>query len=385
MPLAKCLNFSDFRHLAKRRLPAPLFHYIDGGADDEVALRRNTAAFDDYELMPRQLTDVSTIDTRTQIFGKTIAWPVLLSPTAMSRLFHHQKELAVARAAANMGTLYSLSTLATTSLEEVAAASAGPKMFQIYVLKDRGFVNALVARCKAAKYDALCVTVDTPLAGNRERDHIHGMTLPPKFGLADLASFALHPAWSLNFIRDPDFRVANVAEMGDAKSMGGMGLIQYVNAQIDRTATWDDIARLIELWKGPFAIKGLQSAADARMAQQVGATAIMISNHGGRQLDGAPAPVDCIAPMRDAIGNTLEIICDGGIRRGTHVLKALALGANACSIGRPYLFGLAGGGQAGVEHVLSRLRGEIELDMTLMGCRRIADLDNTFLAKRREP
>jgi L-lactate dehydrogenase (cytochrome) len=383
MSLRDCANFADFRRLAKRRLPAPLFHYIDGGADDEVTLRRNTAAFDDYELMPHTLRDVGTIDMRTKVLGAELAWPVLFAPTAMNRLFHHHKEPAVARAAADLGTMYSLSTLATTGLEDIAAATPGPKMFQIYVLKDRGFTSAFIQRCRAAGYTALCVTVDTAVAGNRERDRVYGMTLPPKFGLGALASFALHPSWSLNFIANPDFRCPNVVELAAGKDMGNISLIDYVNRQIDRTVTWDDIARLIEQWNGPFAIKGLQSPADARMARQVGATAVMISNHGGRQLDGVPAPVDCIAPMRDAIGNDLEIICDGGVRRGTHVLKALALGATACSVGRPYLFGLAAGGQAGVARAMGLLRAEIERDMILMGANAISAIDASFLSRQR--
>jgi L-lactate dehydrogenase (cytochrome) len=360
-----------------------MFHYIDGAADDEWTIRRNTAAFDDYELMPHYLRDVSKIDMCTKVLGAEIDWPLFFSPTAMNKLFHHTAEPAVARAAAKLGTLYSLSTIATTSMEDIAKVNSGPKMYQVYVLKDRGFTDLFVERARAAGYTALCVTVDTPVAGNRERDRIYGMTLPPKFGLASLSSFFLHPAWSLNFVRDPEFRCANVVDMADAKSMGNISLIQYLNHQIDKTITWDDIAHLVQLWKGPFAIKGLQSAEDARMAKQVGATAVMISNHGGRQLDGAPAPVDCIAPMRDAVGNDLEIICDGGIRRGTHVLKALALGATACSTGRPYLFGLAAGGQAGVERAMGNLRTEIERGMTLMGASKISDINSSFLSARR--
>ena len=214
MSLDQCSNFADFRRLAKRRLPAPMFHYIDGGADDEVTLRRNTAAFDDYELMPRYLKDVSKIDTSTTIFGKRIEWPVFFSPTAMNKLFHHEKEFAVARAAEKLGTLYSLSTIATTSLEDIAKVNTGPKMYQVYVLKDRGFTDTFIERCKAAKYDALCVTVDTPVAGNRERDRIYGMTLPPKFGLNALASFALHPAVVDQFPQESRFPLRQCGRPG---------------------------------------------------------------------------------------------------------------------------------------------------------------------------
>ena len=380
MSIHACHNISHFRRLAQRRLPAAMFHYIDGGGDDEVTLRRNTTAFEQYRLMPRSLVDVSTVDTRTKVLGKTLEWPVFLAPTGMSRLFHHGKELAVARAAAKSGTLYTLSTLATTSLEDVAKATTGPKMFQIYILKDRGLTSEFVQRCKAAGYDALCLTVDMPVAGNRERDKVTGMTMPPKFGLGSLLNFAMHPGWSLNFLRHPDFRLANVVHRVDALGGGTMPLIEYVNSQFDRSVTWEDVAWLAKQWNGPFVVKGIQDVDDVRKARDAGATAVMISNHGGRQLDGAPAPIDCVAPIRDAIGDGLELIVDGGIRRGTHVIKALARGANACSIGRGYLYGLAAGGEAGVARSLSLLRAEIERDMALLGLRDIAAINKDCLA-----
>jgi L-lactate dehydrogenase (cytochrome) len=382
MGIDRCFNVADFRRLAQRRLPAAMFHYIDGGSDDELTLRRNTAAFNDVELMPRVLVDVSTIDTRTRLFGTTLSWPVFLSPTGMSRLFHHGRELAVARAAARTETLYSLSTLATTSIEDVATANPGPKLFQVYILKDRGLTRDFVQRCKAANYTGLCLTVDAPLAGNRERDYVHGMTMPPKFGFADIMSFMCHFNWSINFIRDPDFRLANIVHRVDAIGRGTMPLMQYMNSQFDRSITWRDVEWLRGEWDGPLVIKGLQAAADARAASAAGATAVMISNHGGRQLETAPAPFDCIAAIRDAVGDSLELICDGGIRRGTHVLKALARGANACSMGRPYLYGLAAGGQAGVERVIRLLQAEIQRDMALMGARTIAEIDGSFLVSR---
>ncbi len=383
MSIERCFNVADFRALAKRKLPAPMFHYIDGGSDDEIALRRSTEAYADYELMPRFLVDVSKIDTKTKVLGTTLDWPVFLSPTGMSRLFHHEKEPAVARAAANAGTLYSLSTLGTTSIEDVAKASAGPKMFQIYILKDRSLTEEFVARCKAAKFTAICLTVDAPMSGNRERDFVHGMTMPPKFGLADLASFATRFSWSFHFMRDPDFRLANVVHKVDALGGGTMPLMEYMNSQFDRTVTWKDVEWLRSKWDGPLLIKGLQSPEDARNAVKSGVSGIMISNHGGRQLETAPAPLDCIAPMRDAVGDALELICDGGIRRGTHVVKALALGANACSIGRGYLYSLAAGGQKGVERQLKLLRTEVERAMVLMGAAKISEIDRSFLIERR--
>lgn len=377
--LERCFNISDLRKRAKSRLPAPMFHYIDGGADDEWTLRRNTEAFDQYELMPNYLQNVTDINLKTRVLGVDMDLPLFLAPTGMSRLFHHEKEFAVARAAHKFGTMYSLSTVATTSLEDIAACTSGPKMFQIYILKDRELTREFVERCKKAGYKSLCLTVDTPLAGNRERDLVNGMTMPPKFTLKSLFSYATHFHWSFNLLRNPDFKLANVAHRVDALSKGTMGLIDYVNSQFDRSVNWDDVAWLIEQWGGPFAIKGLQSPKDAERAVDVGATALMVSNHGGRQLDGVPAPVDCIAPIRDAIGDQLELIVDGGIRRGTHVLKALAQGANACSIGRPYLYGLAAGGQQGVERALTLLKSEMERSMALLGCQSVDQLNGSHV------
>lgn len=356
-----------------------MFHYLDGGADDEWSLRRNTAAFDDYELMPHQLRDVSRIDLSTTLLGRRIDVPLILSPTGMSRLFHHEGEPAVARAAQELGTFYALSTVATTSIEDIAALGAGPWMYQIYVFRDRGLTREFVERCRAARYHALCLTVDTPLGGNRERDRVTGMTIPPRFTLASFASFALRPRWACNALRHRDFRMANVAHRVDALATADLSIAEYVNGQFDRSVTWDDVAWLIDQWRGPFVIKGVQSVADARRAADLGASAIMISNHGGRQLEGAPAPVDCVAPIRDAIGNRLELIVDGGVRRGTHIIKALALGANACSIGRPYLYGLAAGGQRGVAHALAILRSELERSMALLGCTRVGGISREAL------
>ena len=374
MKLARCHNIADLRRMAKQRLPAPMFHYIDGGSDDEWSLRRNTTAFDGYELMPNYLRDISTVDLGTTLLGQKLSWPVFLAPTGMSRLFHHDAEPAAARAAQNYGTLYTLSTMGTTRIEEIAAQGAGPWMFQIYILKDRGLTAEFVERCKAAKFQALCLTVDTALAGNRERDRVTGMTLPPKFTLKSFLSFAAHPRWAFHLLMNPNFQLANVSHRVGSLPKSTVSLIDYVNSQFDRTVTWDDVAWLVRQWPGPFVLKGIQSPADAKRAVDVGVTAVMISNHGGRQLDAAPAPVDCVGPMREAVGDKLELIVDGGVRRGTHVIKALALGANACSIGRPYLYGLAAGGQVGVERALGLLKSELERSVALLGCRSIGEL-----------
>lgn len=382
MSLNRCFNIGDLRRMARSRLPAPMFHYIDGGAGDEWTLRENTAAFDRYELRPRVLTNIQHIDLSTQVFGTTIDLPFFLAPTGMSRLFHHEKELGAARAAHRLGTLYSLSTMATSSLEDVARVTAGPKMFQVYLFKDRGLTREFVQRCKDARYTSLCLTVDTPLAGNRERDKVTGMTMPPRLTLKSLMSFVASPHWSWNFLRSPDFRLANVVHRVDAlKSEGPMGLIEYVNTQFDRSITWKDAEWLASEWNGPFVIKGLSTAEDARLAASIGASAIMISNHGGRQLDSSPAPISCLPAIRDAVGDRLELIVDGGIRRGIHVLKALALGATACSIGRPYLYGLAAGGQAGVERALTLLRDELLTDCALLGCQRVRDVGASHIQR----
>jgi L-lactate dehydrogenase (cytochrome) len=247
-------------------------------------------------------------------------------------------------------------------------------MFQVYILKDRELTREFVTRCKAAGFEAMCLTVDVPVAGNREREIAHGMHMPPRFGLRSLLSFALHPRWSIRYLLNPEFKLANVAHRVDALGKGSMGLIDYVNSQFDRSVTWKDAEWLVQLWDGPRVIKGLQTVEDAKLARDIGAKGIMVSNHGGRQLETAPAPIDCIADIADAVGDELDIICDGGVRRGTHIIKALAMGAKACSFGRPYLYGLAAGGHDGVMRALSLMKAELERDMALLGCRSIAEI-----------
>jgi L-lactate dehydrogenase (cytochrome) len=375
--LEKCHNQSDLRNAAKKRLPSPIFNYMDGGSDDEWTLKRNTLAFDDYELLPRYLRNIDRIDLKTRVLGTTLDLPVFLAPTGMSRLFHHDREVAVAKAAEKYGTLYSLSTMGTTSIEEIGKISSGPKMFQIYILKDRELTREFMQRCKKSDYDVMCLTVDTPLAGNRERDLVSGFTMPPRFSLKSFWSFATHPYWAMHLALNPDFELKNVVHRVDKLGQNGaMSLITYVNDQLDRTVTWKDAAWIAEQWDGPFVIKGLQTAEDAKRAVDAGASAIMISNHGGRQLESAPAPVDCVVPIREAVGDLLELIVDGGIKRGTHIIKALALGADACSIGRGYLYGLGAGGQKGVERALELYRSELLRDMALLGCTKISDINS---------
>ena len=382
MRLKHCYNTADFRKLAKRRLPAPLFHYIDGGADDESTLRQNTEAFEAYDLVPDVLAGVDSVDLHTTVLGRTLEMPLFFSPSAMQRLFHHDGEWAIARAADRFGTFFGVSTIGTRSIEELGAMTDAPKLFQLYVHNDRSMNDDLIARCKAARFDALALTVDTIVAGNRERDYLTGMTTPPALTAKSIASFLLHPRWTIDYLRHERFDLPNVSPYLKAGSSVSTSIVDYINTQMKRSIDWDDAARLIEQWGGPFAIKGVMSIDDAKRAVDVGATAIMISNHGGRQLDGSRAPFDQLSAIVDAVGGEIEIIVDGGVRRGTHVLKALAMGATACSGGRMYLYALAGGGAEGVERAMRLLRDEIERDLLLMGCRSLEELGPSKLAAR---
>ena len=373
----------DFRRIAKRRLPTPVFHYIDGGADDEVALVRNTEAFNDYELLPTQLSDVSNVDLSSTLFGQPVDWPVMIAPTGASKLFHGTGEQAVARAAEKFGMIYSLSTLGTATIEEIAAATSGPKLFQLYVFKDRGLTEAWLQRCKEAGYIALTLTVDTPVAGNRERDFVHGFGAPPRSRIRQVTSFARYPGWLARVLIRQDLEMVNITRGNAAARTWKGGIRKYIDEQLERSLTWKDVEWLRSRWDGALVTKGVQTVEDCRKAADAGATAVMLSNHGGRQLESTPAPVDCIAAVADALRDRLEIICDGGIRRGNHIVKALALGANAGSIGRGYLYALAAGGQAGVEHSLTLLRAELERTMALVGCNSVRKLGRSYVNLRR--
>lgn len=382
MRLEQCCRTADFRRLAKARLPAPIFHYIDGGADDECTMRRNTEAFEAWDLVPNVLTGVDRVDLRTKVLGQELGMPLFFSPTAMQRLFHPQGERALAAVAHEFGTMFGVSTIGTASIEELGALNDAPKLFQIYVHNDPALTSDLIARCKAAGFDALALTVDTIVAGNRERDIVTGMTTPPKLTPKSLLSFLTHPRWTLGYLAGDRFDLPNVSAYVEQGSSVSSSVAAYIHTQMKRSIDWDDAAKMVEEWGGPFALKGVMSVDDARRAVDIGASAIMISNHGGRQLDGARAPFDQLPAIVDAVGGQIEIIVDGGIRRGTHVLKALAMGATACSGGRLYLYALAAAGQAGVRRAMQLLKDEIERDMLLMGCRTVAELDRSKVAPR---
>ena len=383
MNLKDCYNVEDFGKLAKKKLPSPIFNYIDGGSDDEVTLKRNTESFNNCDLVPNVLNDVSNIDLSTTVFGQKIDFPLFLSPTAMHRLYHHHGESAAAKAAEKMGTMFSMSTMSTTSIEEIGNLTSGPKLFQLYIHKDRGLTDNLIERCQRAGFHGLCLTVDTLVAGNRERDYRTGFTTPPRLTIGSLLSFALHPEWSLNYLFSKKFQLENIVHVTQKGSSIERSVVSYIDEQFDTKMNWKDAEYCVKKWGRPFALKGVMSVQDAKKAIDIGASAIIISNHGGRQLDGSRAPFDQLAEIADAVGDKIEIILDGGVRRGTHVLKALALGARACSFGKGYLYALSAGGQKGIEIILEKMKSEIKRDMILMGCKSVKELNRSKVAFRK--
>lgn len=382
MGLKNCHNFHDFRQLAKRRLPAPIFHYIDGAADDEVTYRRNTEAFENCDLVPNVLAGVEEVDMSVEVMGQKLAMPIYCAPTALQRLFHHEGERAVARAASKLGTMFGVSSLATVSVEEIAELALGPKMFQFYFHKDRGLNDALLERAREADFNILALTVDTITGGNRERDLRTGFTSPPKLTPASLLSFASHPIWAWNFLTKEKFDMPHLSGHVAAGTNLSVSVGDYFSTRLDQSMNWNDAEKLCAQWNGQFALKGIMSVEDAKRAVDIGCTGIMVSNHGGRQLDGSRSPFDQLAEICDAVGDKVDVICEGGIQRGTHVLKALSVGAKACSAGRLYLYALAAAGQAGVERALGNIKTEIERDMKLMGVTKVEELNRENLRFR---
>lgn len=382
MRLKDCHNVADFRALAKARLPSPVFHYIDGAADDERTKDRNTSAFDDCDLVPNVLAGVENIDTSVTLMGKKVALPLMLSPTALQRLFHWQGERAVAQVAQELGLWFGISSLATVSIEEIGETISSPKLFQLYIHKDKGLNRSMVERCKAAKFDAIALTVDTIVAGNRERCLRTGFTSPPRFTPASTLSYALHPGWTLNYLFREKFALPNLQTHVKEGTNVALSVADYFNTMLDQSMDWKMAEAVRSDWGGEFCLKGIMSVEDAKRAVDIGATAIMVSNHGGRQLDGSRSPFDQISEIADAVGGKIDIICDGGVRRGSHVLKALAAGATLASGGRLYLYALAAAGEPGVRRTVGKLRDEIERDMKLMGVRSVTELNASMLRWR---
>ena len=380
--LSDCHNIEDFRLLAHRKLPFPVFHYIDGGGDDEITRARNTSAFDDCDLVPNVLAGVEEIDTSVTVMGRTTPLPLMLSPTALQRLFHWQGERAVAAVAEKFGLWFGVSSLASVSMEEIGRRFSGPKMLQYYYHKDRGLNAALLEMARAADFDAVTLTVDTIVGGNRERCLRTGFTSPPKITPASLLSYATRPRWALDYLFREKFSLPNLEAHVKNGTDVATSVADYFSDYLDQSMDWKAADKLREDWGGKFCLKGIMSVGDARRAAEIGVDAIYVSNHGGRQLDGSRSPFDQLSEIVDAVGDKVEVILDGGVRRGTHVVKALSCGATAVSGGRLYLYALAAAGQGGVDRAVSLMEAEIVRTMKLMGARKVSDLNRENLRWR---
>ncbi|HVI13315.1 MAG TPA: alpha-hydroxy acid oxidase [Pseudolabrys sp.] len=381
MRLSQCCNYYDFRELARRRLPGPIFNYIDGAADDETTYRRNTQAFEDCDLVPSVLTGVAQVDLSVTVMGQKLAMPFYCSPTALQRLFHHDGELAVARAVNKFGTMFGVSSLGTVSLEEIASNFSFPQAYQFYFHKDRGLNKAMMDRAKTAGVKIMMLTVDSITGGNRERDLRTGFSIPFRLTLAGMLQFAIKPIWALNYFTHERFRLPQLDEHVDMAG-GTTSIGDYFTNMLDPSMSWADVAEMVKLWDGKFCLKGIMSVDDARKAVDIGCAGIVISNHGGRQLDGSRSSFDQLAEIVDAVADRIDVLVDGGVRRASHVLKALSVGAKAVGVGRYYLFALAAAGQAGVERALQLMRLGLERDMRLMGCTSVSQLSRRNLRFR---
>lgn len=372
--MAAPVNLDDYQRLAARRLPRLVRDFLDGGADDERTLRWNREAFDRYGLTPRSLVDVAERSSATTVLGQPVDLPVVLGPTGLARFAHPDGEVAVARAAATAGTVYVGSIAGSRTLEDVAAATSAPLWFQLYLWKDRELVRSMVERAERAGYRALVLTVDVPVSGHRERDLRNGMNIPPTFRPSTVLETARHVRWVSGYLRGERLTYANLVSDG-ALDGGAFTLAEYVNTQLANPgATWEWLAWLREIWPHPIAVKGVLNPLDAVAAVDHGADGVVVSNHGGRQLDGALSTLEALPGVVEAVGDRAEVFLDGGVRRGVDVLTALALGARACFVGRPYWHGLAVGGQAGVEDVLRLLHEEVDRAQALLGLPDLATL-----------
>jgi L-lactate dehydrogenase (cytochrome) len=381
MRLRDCHNFHDFRRLARSRIPGPIFDYIDGAADDEVTYRRNTASFERCDLVPNVLRGVESVDMSVTALGQRLAMPFYCSPTALQRLFHHQGERAVAAAAAKYGTMFGVSSLGTVSLEELRKEFDTPQVYQFYFHKDRGLNRAMMQRAKDAGVNVMMLTVDSVTGGNRERDLRTGFSIPFRLSLGGMLQFAIRPMWGINYVTHESFKLPQLDQHVDM-SGGAMSIGRYFSEMLDPSMDWDDVAEMVRHWNGEFCLKGIMSVPDAKHAAEIGCKGIILSNHGGRQLDGSRAPFDQLSEIVNAVGDQIDVLMDGGVQRGTHVLKALSLGAKAVGVGRFYLFPLAAAGQAGVERALGLMRAEIERGMKLMGCTAVDQLSASNLRFR---
>jgi L-lactate dehydrogenase (cytochrome)/(S)-mandelate dehydrogenase len=374
-------SVAAMRHLAQASLPKPVFDFADGGAEDERALRRNEAAFADIALLPKPLNGTTARDLSVTIFGKRLSLPVMIGPTGLAGLFWPDGERCSARAAAAAGTAYCLSHGSVCTLEDLAATGVGPRWMQVFVYKDRGFTREMTERAKAAGYDGLVLTVDNQLIGNRERDTRNGFTIPPRLGVAGIARMAVKAPWLWRmrneFSRITFGNYVRAGEKTDVATLAGQ-----MSALLDPSMSWKDVEELRRIWIGPLILKGILHPDEAKMAMDRGVDGIIVSNHGGRQLGSAPAPIEALPAIAEEVGGRMTVLVDGGLRRGDDVIKAIALGANACLIGRPQLWGLAVAGDAGVAHVLDIYRLEIDRAMGLCGLARIADIGRNVIFDR---
>ena len=381
MRLKDCHGFSDFRELARRRLPSPIFDYIDGAADDETTYERNTKSFEKCDLVPSVLRGTENINMSVNIMGQKLEMPIYCSPTAIQRVFHHEGENAVAAAADKFGTLFGISSLGTASLSEIRERYDGPQCYQFYFHKDRELNQSMLESAKKANVDIMMLTVDTITGGNRERDLRTGFSIPFQLTLGGIFQFAIKPMWAINYLTHKKFSLPQLDDYVDM-SDGPISIGRYFTEMLDPCMNWDDVARMVDYWDGEFCLKGIMSVEDAKKAVEIGCTGIVISNHGGRQLDGSRSSFDQLSEIVDAVGDDIDVIMDSGIQRGSHVLKALSLGAKAVGGGRFYLYALAAAGQLGVERALDLMRQEIERDMRLMGVSSISELSRANLRFR---
>ncbi len=375
--LARTYSIEDVAKVARRRLPLGSRAYLEGGGEGEYTLRRNRAAFDALEFLPRQPGDVRNVDTSTTVLGRRIPLPLVLSPIGAPRMFHHEGELAVARAARHAGIPYGLSTLANTAVEDVAAQTDTPLWFQLYLWGDRSTCKQAVSRAKAAGFEALLISIDTTVRSKREREKHAGLELPtPELPLTTLLEGALHPGWAWHFVTSPTISFPNIGPP-DQRSL------ETISAMFDGTVRWEDLDWIRQLWKGPILAKGVLRPEEAIAAADHGLDGVIVSNHGGRQLDHLPATIDVLPDIVDAVGDRMDVLVDSGFRRGSDVVAALALGAKAVLIGRAHLYGLAAAGEAGVRHCIDILAEEVRMTMQLCGARSIADLDRGLIRRRR--